>query len=214
MTQALPLWTIRGPRTGSLKWFSIASLVLLISLTLVVAGCSFASFVSAAESDLPVVIQMIANITLIVAPGIALPIQTGGALALAALHIACGTPAPGSAKCDATSLVGQYQATTDAQVKASTLQKIQAALSTANGHIASILQLASGLPPNDGAAIVTALGMALATVTSILSMIPANASPAALGATLRKATMPPPAAKLKLGFNLAIGQQFPAAVIH
>src|SRR5579862_7109014 len=117
MTHALPLWTIAGPPRGSLRWLGSLSLVLLLSLVLIVAGCSFSSFVAAAEADLPVVIQMISNITAIAAPGIALPIQAGGSAAIAALQIACGTPAPGATKCDPTSLVGQYQAATDAAVK-------------------------------------------------------------------------------------------------
>lgn len=213
MTHALPLWTIRGPRMGSMKWLGTGFLVLLLSVVLVMAGCAFASFVAAAEADLPVVIQMISNITTIIAPSIGGALQAGGALALASLQIACGSPAPGATKCDPTSLVGQYQAATDATLKLSIMQKIQAALATANGHIASILQLASGLSPSIGASIVTALGLALSTLTAILSMMPPSASPVALRATLKKAVMPLPAAKLKSAYNLAIGGQYASAVI-
>jgi len=214
MTHALPLWTIRGPRLGSFKWFAWAWMISIVSLALIVTGCSFASFVAAAEADLPVVIQMVSNLTSLAIPGFTLPLQAGGALALASLQILCGTPAPGAKQCDPTSLVGQYQTATDTATRMSLLQKCQAALLTANGHISSILQLASGLPPADGAAIVTGLGLALSTVTAILSMIPPSANPTVLGATLKKATMPPPADKLKLAFNTAVGGQYAAAVIH
>lgn len=214
MTHALPLWTISGPRFGSMKWFAWAWMIALVSFCLILSGCSFSSFVAAAEADLPVVIQIVSNLTALAVPGFTLPLQAGGALALASLQILCGAPAPGAKQCDPTSLVGQYQAATDTPTKMSLLQKCQAALSTANGHISAILQLASGLPPADGAAIVTGLGLALSTVTAILSMIPPSASPTALGATLKKAVMPPPADKLKLAFNTAIGGQYATAIIH
>lgn len=145
--------------------------VILLCVTLTLSGCifgSFANFVSVAEADLPVVVQMISNITTIIAPGVSPAIAAGGALAVSALVLACGNPVKGSAKCDPTSLVGQYQANPSATL----LGKIQQALSTATSHVTDMLALAKGLPQNVAASIATALSIALATVTSIISLIP------------------------------------------
>ena len=210
MTFAMPIWTIKSFELGSRKWFAHALVVTMLAVTLVVGGCSFASFIAAAEADLPVVLQMITNITNIVAPGVSVPIAAAGALALTSLQILCGTPAISATKCDPTSLVGQYQAAPSTTL----LQKIQAALLTVNGHINAMLQVANGLPPGVGAAIVVAIGIALSTVTSILSMIPPSANPAALKVTLATAHKPAKPAALKVSFNAAISGQYPAAVVH
>lgn len=209
MNHALPLWTIRGFEFRTPKWFAHVLLIALLAVTLTVMGCSFASFISAAEADIPVVVQMITNITNVVAPGVSAPIVAAGTLAIAALQIVCGTPAAGATSCDPASLVGQYQAAPTATL----LQKIQVTLLTVNGHISSMLQLASGLPPGIGAAIVVAIGLALSTITAVISMIPPSTTPVALKATMAKATKPMAAKTLKAQFNAAIAPQFPRAVI-
>jgi hypothetical protein len=184
---------------------------------LFVQGCSFSSFTAAAEADLPVVVQMVTNITNIVAPGVSAAIQAAGGIALASLQIACGSPAIGATKCDPTSLIGQYQAATDTATKTTILQKIQAALAAANAHITDMLNLAKGLSPTIAAAIVTGLGLALQTVTMLLSLIPVGAMMAtARGRNLAKTalkTLPSPK-QLKASFNAAIGVQFPNAVVR
>jgi len=214
MTHALPLWTLSGPRFGSWKWLRLICLTALLSICLVVAGCSFASVAAALEEDIPVILQMITNITTIMAPGVSGEVTTAGALAMTALQIICGTPAIGATKCDATSLVGQYQASPSTTI----LQKIDAALATANSHINAMLAAAKGISSAVGAAIVTAIGLALATVTSLMSLMPAatmalagNAQATALAS---KATLPPRAKVLKMTFNAVVSPQFPLAVVH
>lgn len=213
MTSALPLWTISGPAFGSWKWLRVWSLIVLLSVCLILLGCSFASFVSAAEADVPVVIQMVSNITNIVAPGVSAALQAAGALAMIALTIACGMPAPGATKCDPTSLIGQYQATPTATI----LAKIQSALSTTNGHIMEMLALAQGLPAGISAAIVAAVGVALATINALMGMLPAATAYMAGNLKLAKkivdASQPQKPGKIKAAFNEAIGAKYPAAVI-
>lgn len=215
MTQALPLWTIRGPELGSKKWFGRAAFVIFVSLSLVLAGCTFSSFVAAAEEDIPVVIQMITNITTIIAPGYSAEIQAAGTLALAGLKELCGTPAIGATKCDQTSLIGQYQASASTTI----LQKIDAALTAVNTHISSMLALAKGLSSGYGNAIVVAVGIALSTVTALMGMLPAAHLLAAgkLGESktaIQVAVKPERAKQLKAQFNLAIIQSFPQAIVH
>lgn len=215
MTQAMPLWTMKGPEIGTMKWLGMASLVLLLSACLILIGCSFASVTAAIEADLPVVMQMITNISNVVAPGISPAIAAAGALALAALQIVCGTPAIGAAQCDPASIVGQYQATPTTTL----LQKIDAALNAANTHITAMLALAKGLSGTVQAAITTAIGLALSTVVSLISLIPTVASAVAgklkatgaVKATL--ATVPQPK-NLKSAYNAAMAPQFPLAVIR
>ena len=157
MELALSLPRISFDRLHRIIVLPLFLLVLISAITL--AGCTFASFVAAAEADVPVVIVMIQNITNIVAPGVSPEIAAAGALALSALVILCGNPAIGANTCDPSSLIGQYQASnsTDTTV----LAKIQAVLQTINTHITSMLALAKGLPSSVGASIVAAVGVAL-----------------------------------------------------
>lgn len=218
MTSAMPLFTISGPRLGSQRWLNCVLIVTLLSLCLILAGCSFANFTAAAEADIPVVIQMITNITNIVAPGVSAGIVAAGTLAVASLTILCGTPAIGASKCDATSLVGQYQLATDSGIKATLLQKIDAALTAVNSQVGNMLALAKGLNPSIGAAIVTAVGVALSTVTLLLTLIPVSLN-ARLGAKgwifhTTRAQYPEKPDSLKARYNAAIGTQWPTAVVH
>jgi hypothetical protein len=191
----------------------IAFVLVLCAVVTFVSACSFASFTAAAEADVPVVVQMITNITNIIAPGVSPAIAAAGALALAALQVACGNPAPGAAKCDPTSLIGQYQATPSATL----LQKIDVALQTVNSHITDMLALAKGLSASVQAAIVAALGVALQTVTALIGLIvPVTSLSAAMrsGSQLKKAMKLVHSAKqVKSDWNAAVSAQWPSAVI-
>jgi hypothetical protein len=192
----------------------MALLAITLCVTITISGCSFASFTQKVEQDLPVVLQIVTNLTTIVAPQFSAPIQAVGALAMTSLQLACGNPAPGATKCDATSLVGQYQAATDPAVKTSLLQKIQASLLTVQAHLTDMLKLASGLPPADAAAITVGVALAVATITAILSMIPASASLSHRAAAAALGVEPPSRSQLVKQFNQAVGQRFPNAVVR
>lgn len=218
---ALPLYGFNF-KFLSWKWQGVWATIVLLSVCLVITGCGLASFIAVAEADLPVVIQMVTNITNIIAPGVSPAIQVAGGLVLAGLMIACGTPALGAVKCNPTSLVGQYQASQDATVKANLLQQIQAALSTVNSHIIDMLNLAKGLPTNISTAIITAIGLALSTVTAIISLIPATQQPAGLQKKAAHAVLDKlkasgmrvyTAKELKQQFNAAVGTHYPTAVL-
>lgn len=225
MTQAMPLWTIRGFKPMSWKWVGNLALVVMLSLCLILVGCSFASFTAAIQEDLPVVIQMVSNITNIVAPGVSVEIQTFGGLALASLAILCGAPAIGATQCDATSLVGQYQVATDGPTKATLLQKIQAALAAVNNQLNKIITLGNGIPTSVGAAIVTAVGVALSTITLLISLIPVAQASIRNGTSLKvelnKAQSsgqvvqyPEHASVLKKKYNAAVAPHWPTAVVR
>jgi len=225
MTHALPLWTIRGFKPVSWKWAGNLALIVMLSLSLTLAGCTFASFIAAVQEDLPVVIQMVSNITNIVAPGVSVEIQTAGGLALASLAILCGAPAIGATQCDATSLVGQYQAATDGPTKTTLLQKIQAALSAVNGQLQKIITLGNGIPTSVGAAIVTAVGVALSTITLLISLVPVAQASIKNGTSLkveltkaqsagRVVQYPDRAKTLKKNYNAAVVSHWPTAVVR
>jgi len=193
------------------KWLIAPGFIGVVSLALcltVLVGCSFASFTAAAEEDIPVVIQMVTNITNIIAPGVSADIVLAGNTALASLQILCGSPAPGAKSCDPTSLIGQY----DANASASLLSKIQAALSAVNVNISKMLALATGLPPSIGAAIVTAISVALATVTSLISIVGVGltAQTSAVNSALKSC---PRAKTVKKQWNSAVKAQWPSAAI-
>jgi hypothetical protein len=194
---------------------SSGALALLLCFTIILSGCTFASFVAAAEARLPVVVQMITNITNVVAAPYSPAIQAFGALAIASLQIACGNPAPGARNCDPASLVGQFQAATDPALKTLLLQKIQAALQSVQGHLADILKLAGpAIPQFVQIAITTGIGLAVLTIGSLISLIPPSLTPAAIRATIQQATQPPSRRDLIKRFNAAVSGQFPAATIR
>lgn len=189
----------------------LPAFLLIISAALVLAGCTFASFVAAAEADVPVVQQMITNITNIVAPGVSPEIAAAGALALSALALLCGNPVLGATTCDPSSLVGQYQASNSTNT--TVLAKIQAVLETVNTHITAMLNLAKGLPASVGASIVAAIGVALTTVTSLMSLVGLKVVAATSTTKQLLKSVPHPAA-IKSQFNAAIGTSYPAAIVH
>jgi hypothetical protein len=194
------------------RFFVLPLFLLVLIAAITLSGCSFASFVAAAEADVPVVITMIQNITNIVAPGVSPDIAAAGALALSALALLCGSPAIGAAVCDPSSLIGQYQASNSTD--ASVLAKIQAVLQTVNSHITAMLALAKGLPASIGASIVAAIGVALTTVTSLMSLVGLKAVYRTAAPTKQLLKTIPKPATLKSQFNAAIGTQYAAAMIH
>ena len=192
--------------------FVLPVFLFLLIVCLSLMGCSFASFVAAAEADVPVVQQMITNITNIVAPGVSPDIAAAGALALSALALLCGNPSPGATVCDPSSLVGQYQASnsTDTTI----LAKIQAVLQTVNTHITAMLNLAKGLPADVGASIVAAIGVALTTVTSLMSLVGLKVAFRTAAPTKELLKNVPEAKKIKKQFNAAISLKWPQAALR
>jgi len=192
--------------------FILPVFLAVLILALVLSGCTFASFVAAAEADVPVVQQMITNITNIIAPGISPDIAAAGALALSALVLLCGNPSLTATQCDPTSLVGQYQASnsTDTTI----LAKIQAVLQTVNTHITAMLNLAKGLSASVGASIVAAIGVALTTVTSLMSLVGLKVALRTAAPTKDLLKSVPEPGKLKKQFNAVVGSQWPMAKIQ
>lgn len=215
MTQAFALSFNDAPIFArSWKGLGTWALIVLLTVTIILAGCGFPDFTSAAEADVPVVIQMITNITNVVAPGVSAPIQAAGALALAALVILCGNVVSGASKCLPDSLIGQYMSAPTATV----LQKIDAALVAVNVHVNDLIALAKGLPQSVGAAIVAAVGIALQVVTSLMALVPVGSAMLLgnrkLAKTLLKASSIPKPGSVKNAFNAAIGGRYPLAVIR
>lgn len=191
--------------------FGFLGVLFLALLVLPIAGCSFASFVSAAEADIPVVETMIGNVATFVAPGVSPALAVAGTATMAVLVVLCGSPAAGASKCAASSLVGQYQAATGS-AQTTLLEKIQAVLSAANSQVGNMLAIAKGLPASVGASIATALGVALATVTSLLQLVGTGALANATAAAKLK-NFPHPK-DLKRQFNAAIAARYPAAALR
>lgn len=189
--------------------------VIMLSVCLILSGCSFASFAAAAENDIPVVIQMVQNITTIIAPQVSAAIGIAGTAALAALVVACGNPAPGAKYCDPTSLIGQIQAAKDAGVKQTLLEKLQVILESVESHISQMLAIAKGLPVSIGTAIVNAVAIALQTVTLLLGLIPVGLLKLKGGVNTSVVGLKyvPHPQDLRNSFNAAIAAEYPAAAI-
>jgi len=173
----MPLWNARRPRMLSRNWWLRVGIVVLVTECLVLAGCGvhFASFISTAESDLPVIIQTVVNVLDSIAPQLNSSIVMSlGASTLATLKLLCGSPAPGAMQCDAASLVGEYHAAPTTTL----LLKIQSALSAINANLNQIIGIVQGLvnvPQSVVLAIDGAFGIALTIINAILSLAPAAA---------------------------------------
>ena len=182
---AMPLWNFRRPRLLSPGWFNRLSLVILIGMALIITGCGFASFVAAAEADLPVAISAVSNILAFVLPGIGSSLATSiGQAMLQSLVVLCGNPVAGATKCDPNSLIGQYVVAPSATL----LQKIQVLLSDVNSKIAQIISIANGVitvPQIVVLAVTGGFAIVLQVINAVMSWIPAAAA--------------------KFGFSLAIG---------
>jgi hypothetical protein len=200
----------RFPSRNVLGYVRNCAFILMLSFSLILMGCGFASVAAAMEADIPVVEQMITNITNIIAPGVSAEIVAAGGIALASLQILCGSPAPGATKCDPSSLVGQYQTATGA-AQLTLLQKIQAALAAVNAQVTNILALAKNLPSTIGNDIVQAVAISLSTITSLLTIIGTGVSGVNTEKELLKKV--PSAKTIKNQFNNAVRAHFSAAVI-
>ena len=181
-----------------------ASVCTILSLTLIVAGCS-ASWISTALADLPVITQVALNIASIVAAaqgkGQASPAVTSQVQNIAA-----------QVQSDLTlvqSLIADYQSATAAQ-KPAFVQKIAAALADVQTNLNAILTAVHVSDTALQATIVAAVGVAAATVASIASLLPASAG------TVRanNAVKPPSVRELKKQFNAIFASNgFPQAEV-
>lgn len=187
-----------------------ASVCTILSLALILAGCS-TSWIQTALADLPVITQVALNIASIIAAA------QGKSQADATVTNQVQSIA-NQVKSDLTlvqSLIASYQSATAAQ-KPGLAQKISAALSDVQANLNAILTAVHVKDAALQATIVAAVGVAVTTVASIMSLIPANAAgPASAAAASasgaaaqsasanrpRVATKPPSASQLKKQFN-------------
>lgn len=168
-----------------------ASVCAILSLALIVAGCS-ASWISTALADLPVITQVALNIASIVATAQGKE-QVSPAVTSQVQNIAA------QVQSDLTlvqSLISGYQSATAAQ-KPAFIQKIAAALADVQTNLNAILTAVHVSDTALQATIVAAVGVAATTVASIASLLPASAG------TVRanNAVKPPSARELKKQFN-------------
>lgn len=182
-----------------------ASVCTILSFTLIVAGCS-TSWISTALADLPVITQVALNIASIVAAaqgkGQASPTVTNQVQTIA-----------GQVKSDLTlvqSLITTYQSATSTQ-KPAVVQKIAAALADVQSNLNAILTAVHINDTDLQATIVTAVGVAVATVASIASLLPASAGTVRASNPIK----PPSASQLKREFNAIFASHgFPQAELR
>jgi hypothetical protein len=191
-----------------------ASVCTILSVALILAGCS-TSWISAALADLPVITQVALNIASIVSMaqgnGQTSPAVTSQVQAIA-----------NQVKSDLTlvqSLITSYQSATAAE-KPAVVQKIAAALSDVQANMNAIL---TSVHVNDAAleaTITAAVGVAVTTVASIQSLLPASPAPVSAAAATSHAasartsavSKPPSAKQLKKQFNaIFLANGFPQA---
>jgi hypothetical protein len=181
-----------------------ASLCTILSIALILAGCSV-SWISTALADLPVITQVALNIASIVAAaqgkGQASPAVTGEVQGIA-----------NQVKSDLTlvqSLITSYQSATAAE-QPGIVEQISAALTDMQTNLNAVL---TAVHVNDAAlqaTIVAAVGVAVTTVASIASLLPA--APGTVRAN--RAVKPPSASQLKKQFNAIFAANgFPQAEI-
>ncbi|MFZ0640648.1 MAG: hypothetical protein WA020_08395 [Candidatus Acidiferrales bacterium] len=181
-----------------------ASVCTILSLALILAGCSV-SWINTALADLPVITQVALNIASIVSA--ADGSQVSPAVATQVQSIS------NQVKSDLTlvqSLITSYQSATAAE-QPGIVQKISAALSDVQTNLTAIL---TAVHVNDAAlqaTIVAAVGVAVTTVASIASLLPA--APGTVRAN--RAVKPPSASQLKKQFNaIFLANGFPQARIR
>lgn len=186
----------------------------LIAVALILSGCTFQGFLVKAEQDLPIVLQIITNITGIVAPGVSVGVAVAGKLAQAGLQVVCGNPAPGATTCDPTSLIGQYSASKSTSV----LGKIEAGFADVQAHLQDMLTAARVLDQAHRDTITGAVTLAETTLLALESLIPtstpATTPTVAARRTARaniKLSVPNPA-DLRRNYNALVQAQYPSAV--
>lgn len=173
-----------------------ASVCTILSLTLILAGCS-ASWINAALADLPVITQVALNIASIVAAAQGKG-QSGPAVTSQTQNIAA------QVKSDLTlvqSLISSYKSSTAAQ-KPALVQKISAALADVQTNLNAILTAVHVSDAALQATIAAAVGVAVTTIASIESLLPQPVPAPASGAVRASAAAKPPSARqLKKQFN-------------
>jgi hypothetical protein len=198
-----------------------AALIGVICATLVLSGCSFASFIAAAEADLPPAVSAVTSLTNIIAPAIGGAIQASAALALTTMNLLCGSPAAGASKCDPTSLIGQYQAAASCVPTATTpcpstgtlLQKIQVALATVSGHLNDILTAARILNPLTQAIVSAAVALVIELVNTVASFIPVTMTAKAVAKSAAAMANAMSAKDFRSRWNSIVSAQYPQAKI-
>lgn len=184
-----------------------ASVAAVLSLALILAGCS-TSWINAALADLPVITQVALNIVSIVAAAQkAEPNGSSGANSAAVAEV---QDIAAQVKSDLTlvqSLINEYQSAAAAQ-KPALVQKISVVLAAVQANLSAILAAVHIKDPALQTTISSAVGLAVATVASIASLLPAPTG------TVRasNAVKPPSARQLKKQFNAIFASHgFPQA---
>jgi len=200
-----------------------AVLAVVVCLAFTAASCNVAQWIATAQADLPIVLQIVANILSIISlaqsqqqinPNVAANIQKYGAEAENLLVTLCGKVSVSDTKCAPDSLIGQYQAA-DASAKAALLPKIDAALASIQSHMNAILQIAHVTDQKIQIALTGAVTLVLTTLLAIQSLIPAPANATAA----RRALTPYPQwllsrKDLKKAYNVQVAPQFPALALN
>lgn len=190
-----------------------ASVCTILSLALVVAGCS-TSWINTALADLPVITEVALNIASLVAG--AQSANSNGASSANSVATEVQNIAA-QVKSDLTlvqSLITSYQSATPAQ-KPVLVQKISAALADVQTNLNAILTAVHVKDAALQATITAAVGVAVTTIVSIESLLPQPA-PAPTPGTVRAshAVKPASASQLKKQFNAIFAANgFPQAEV-
>ena len=170
---------------------SKATLVVLLSLSLLATGCS-ATWISVALADLPVLLQMALNIGTVVTT-----LESGKQLTSAEAAAIQNISSQASKDLNLLqTLYSQYKATPNA----STLQKIQSAIADMNENLPALLQASHVDDPVVAARITAGVNLILSTVNSFAALMPQTAAPTQPQAAASKASIPH-AADLKKQWN-------------
>jgi len=160
---------------------SKATLVVLLSLSLLATGCS-ATWISVALADLPVLVQMALNIGTVVTT-----LESGKQLT--SVEAAAIQNVASQASKDLNllqTLYNQYKVTPSA----STLQKIQSAIADMNQNLPALLQASHVSDPVMAARIAAAVNLILSTVNSFAALMPQAAAPTQAQAAASKTAIP------------------------
>ena len=181
-----------------------ASLCFVISAALVLAGCS-TSWIKTALADLPVITQVALNIASIVAAAQGKG-QAGAAVTTQIQNISS------QVKSDLTlvqNLIDTYQSAPAAS-RATLLTQISTSLADAQTNLKSILTAVHVDNAALQATIVAAVGVAVTTLVSIESLIPAPKGTVNASAPIK----PPSSSQLKREFNaIFVANGFPQAQV-
>jgi hypothetical protein len=174
--------------------FAPAALAGILSVALVVAGCSTA-WIQVALNDLPVVLQIVTSI-LSIADVAAVP-QAQSAGAEAALDLQ-----------NVQKFLADYKAAQDAATQKTALSNVQAALQAASQHVGDILAAIHIKDPNKQAAVTAGVSVALSVLLSVEALLPSNAPKAVRAVRLASPK------EVKRQFNAAVAGAYPGAVLR